>query len=341
MERLRRTESNFAQPTARDETGLAAGARNLLEVCAGLEPGQNVLILHEDPALGWFDMAAPIAVAKMAEALGADVHVLQVGGPDTPLPTEYLSARWRADVEIWFARIGDQDRFKKRDSGPTKVVSYARTASALASSFGTRPHAEMLDLKQKLDHRISVGQSIHVKCPLGTDLRGTPGCFDESDVTVKRFPMCVPSPVPANSFSGTVMLSGYLTPTGSRSYDPASLFLAETVMANIDNGRITGFDGCQGTIERVNAHYSHVSSLFDIDPMIVHSWHAGIHDGCSYHGTIEQNPDLWSNTVFGSPQWLHFHTCGDYAPGEICWMVKDPTIIVDDTPLWSNGVLAF
>lgn len=339
MARLNWTKSERAKPKAHKDTSLQAGARNLLVGCAELQPGQRVLILHEDPALGWFDIDAPLAVAEIAESLGAPVDLLQVGGPDTPLPPEFLAMRWRVDIEIWFARIGDQDRFQTRDLNRTKVVSYTRTASALASSFGTTPHLEMLALKDHVDAIVSKAMSIHISCPMGTNLRGTPITDGTADVTVRRFPMCVPCPVPTNTFSGTVALSGYLTPTGSQSYAPASLRLTDLVIAHVDMGRITGFEGCPETVGQIQAHYNHVASMFDIDPMAVHSWHAGIHDGCSFDMPADVNPDLWSNTIFGSPQWLHFHTCGNYAPGEICWMISNPTVTFDERTLWLNGVL--
>ena len=41
----------------------------------------------------------------------------------------------------------------------------------------------------------------------------------------------------------------------------------------------------------------------------------------------------------GSPKFLHFHTCGDYAPGEICWMVENHSIVIDGEPLWKDGTL--
>ena len=116
MAHLEWTEAEMPPEPVLGDAPLEAGARNLLTACAGVEPGQNVLILHEDPSLGWFDTAAPFAVAQMAASLGADVEVIEVGGPDTPLPPAFLAAHWRADVEIWFARIGDQDRFQSRDA---------------------------------------------------------------------------------------------------------------------------------------------------------------------------------------------------------------------------------
>jgi len=71
----------------------------------------------------------------------------------------------------------------------------------------------------------------------------------------------------------------------------------------------------------------------------VHSWHAGIHPGATFAETAADDPDRWSNSVFTNPRFLHIHTCGAYAPGEICWMVLDPTVSVDGRNLWQNGRL--
>ncbi|MFY8099292.1 MAG: hypothetical protein ACOVOA_04960, partial [Allorhizobium sp.] len=83
----------------------------------------------------------------------------------------------------------------------------------------------------------------------------------------------------------------------------------------------------------------HVSNLFGIDGGFVHSWHAGIHPGCVYPERAEASYERWSGSAFGNPRLLHFHTCGAYAPGEICWNVVDPTIRVDGVAIWENGVI--
>ncbi|MEM1299973.1 MAG: hypothetical protein AAGH68_11930 [Pseudomonadota bacterium] len=323
-----------ADPALLDE-----GARNLLLGCAELSAGQRVAILHEDPALGWYDLAAPRAVAKVAQDLGGYTTIVEVGGPGTFLSPSARAATAAANIEIWFARIGDQDRFAAREPGRTTLVSYARTAEALASGFGTRPHAEMVDLKHRIDTVLAKAKSIEVTCPLGTHLRGNQMGAEPEDVTVRRFPMCVPRPVKANSFSGRVALTGFLSPTGSRSYTPASLPIPGVVLAQIENGKIMDFEGDAWTVERIRQHYDHVASLFGIAPQSVHSWHPGLHDGCVFHKPASDDPDLWSNSVFGSPRWLHFHTCGDYAPGEICWMVAEPTVTADDKDIWRAGRL--
>lgn len=325
-----------------DPDALREGARNLLLNCAGLTAGQRVVILAEDPALGWYDADAPRVTAELAREVGGNVTLVSVAGPDVSPGAAIQTLCQSADLRIFFARIGDQARFCERPERGHCVMVYARTAEALASDFGTRAHGEMVRLRDKANAALFTAKTLRLTCPLGTDVTGTPpvpASAQAQDVTVLRFPMCMPAPMPARTFTGQVALAGYLTPTGSRSYRPATLALSSVVMAQIEGGRITGFKGPSREVEAIRRHYHNVSDQFGIDPDIVHSWHAGIHPGCTFAGNIHDDPDLWSNSIFGSPQYLHFHTCGAYAPGEICWMVANPTITADGTALWHNGHL--
>lgn len=327
--------------------GLDAGARNLLRNCAGLRRGWKVVVVAEDPGLGWYDDAAPEAVADTARKMGAHVSVIPVGGPEAGLPDPVRAQIAASDLSVFFARIGDQDRFGDRLQGARTVMSYARTAPALASLHGRLDHRAMLALKAAVDTVLAAARLIEITCPLGTCLSArrdqmvtTPG----RDVSILRFPLGVPRPVEAAAFSGSVTLARYLTPTGSRSYTPASLALpgadaAEPVSAEVLGGRIRGFAGPEAMVAQIEAHYTHVSGLYGIDPWVVHSWHAGIHPGCGFDAPAGRDPDLWSNSVFNNPRFLHFHTCGAYAPGEICWMIADPTVRVDGRDLWRDGRL--
>ena len=342
------TSRNYQSPdTARQlpvhsPASASEGARNLLLGCAGLIAGQSVFILAEDPTLGWYDAEAPRITAEVAMQMGAKVTVVPVGGPDTKLDPSHQVASEQADIRIYFARIGDQARFCARPQHGICVMVYARTASALGSDYGTTPHHRMLALKEQMNERLFAARSIRLSCPLGTSMTGHPPAIkteEIADVTVHRFPMCMPAPMPTTHFSGQVALVGYLTPTGSESYNPASLKLDSVVMAHVEKGRIAGYDGPSRSVEAIHRHYHDVSSWFQVDPTVVHSWHAGIHAGCRFDGMQDDDPDLWANSVFGHPGYLHFHTCGDYAPGEICWTVVNPLIEIDGSPVWSDGQL--
>lgn len=325
-----------------DGDRLSRAARNLLHHCGEFTPGSEILILHEDPALGWYDAMLPARVALEAEQLGLRPKCAMVGAPSEPLDPTAAELSERYGNVIYFARIGDQDRFAAVQPGKTKVMCYIRNEEMLASAFGVTDHRAMQALKQATDQVLLNARQIEITCPLGSRVFGVPPRVDTSqpaDVSIRRFPLGVPQPLDGQGFSGQVALARYLTPTGSQAYEPAFLKMDETVFAHLEAGRIVSFSGHDETVDLVEKHYAHVSRLFDIDPAAVHSWHAGIHAGCSYSWSAGDDPDRWSNTVFNSPRILHFHTCGAYAPGEICWMLLDPTVRIDETAFWEDGRL--
>jgi len=320
---------------------LSAAAQNLLVDCAGLRAGDEVVICYETADYGWYDAGAAMAVAAEAEALGLRVRRCEALPPDRDQPPEVTQLLASTANIVFFARIGDQGRFDGAGQG-RRVMVYARNAADLASEFGRVPHRAMVGLKTAVDAVLFSARAIDITCPNGTRISGrAPGAGGDgaipADVTTRRFPLGVPAPVPAKLFSGRVALTGALTPTGNRCYDPAVLPLQGVVFGLVEHGRITGFEGNAADVSRIRAHYETVANGFGIDPYVVHSWHAGIHPGCPFFGAAERGLDYWSNTVFSNPRLLHFHTCGTVAPGEISWNVVDATVLVDGVPLWQNG----
>ena len=321
---------------------LEAGARNLLINCAEVQPGETLLIIHEDPQFGWYDLDAPMALATIAEQLGLTVTLHEVGAPEEARDPAILEIAAAHDRVVFLARIGDQDRFEKTDHKNASVMSYARNADALASDYGRTDHRAMLALKNAVNGILQSAGKIEITCPRGTRVSGAPGPVqdeNEAEVSVKRFPMGVPQPVPCDGFSGRVALARYLTPTGSKAYTPPNLAIDGTVFVHFDGNRIMRFEGAAEQVAAIEKHYAHIAGLFQIEPYFTHSWHAGLHPGCAYTAPIDADPDRWSNNIFTHPRLLHFHTCGAYAPGEICWSVVDPSVLVDGVALWDGGAL--
>lgn len=320
----------------------ACGAENLLLNCAGLRSGDSVLVVHEDPGLGWYDAAVVESIAEVARAVGIELQTLEVGAPQNQRDARVIDAMAVHNCTLFLSRIGDQDRFAEPEPGKTIVMCYVRGEDMLASAFAGVSYDATQAIKQTLDVLLSRARRIQIQCALGTDcsLEQEPRELAElSDVTVRRFPLGVVTPMKASAISGRVALMDYLTPTGSNVYQPANVKLRQSVFAVIESGRITGFEGDADTVARVEQHYRHVARQFGIDAEVVHSWHVGLHPGLNYLQSADADPDRWSNTVFNHPRILHFHTCGAYAPGEICWMVKDPSVLLDGKPLWHRGVL--
>ena len=92
-------------------------------------------------------------------------------------------------------------------------------------------------------------------------------------------------------------------------------------------------------IAAVEAHYADVADRFGLDAYNIDSWHAGFHPLMAYEGSATADPLRWSGTAFQHQRILHFHTCGTGPPGEICWMILDPTVLIDGVALWENGQL--
>ena len=149
--------------------------------------------------------------------------------------------------------------------------------------------------------------------------------------------MLVFAPVPAQKFSGVVMQEGFLVGTGSRYYRPYGVPLKQPVAVHFEDTVLQDIEGRPEDVAVAKSHYRHVGEMFGLDPFTMHSWHAGIHPGCAYEGKASENFQRWSGSAFGNPRLLHFHTCGDYAPGEISLNVLDPTISVDGVEVWSSG----
>lgn len=327
-----------------DESDVAAGARNLLLNCAQARPGESLLLIRERPDLGIYGTGLIEAVAASAVKLGLRVAVREVAFSPTveELPGDLAEMLIAADHAVFFARLGDQLRFRAMPKGARPIVSYTLDTDMLGSCFGTTDYRAFVALKKALDRTLSRASDIHVTCPLGTDLRGSarPVPAEEpADTSVLRFPMSVFSPLPARAFTGRVAVARFLVGTGSNYYEPYGLPLAQTIFAEVADGRILRFCGPVEEVQSAYRHYEHVGRLFAIDPYALHSWHAGIHPGCCYPMPAEANFERWSCGAFGNPRILHFHTCGNYAPGEICWNVIDATIACDGLPVLSAGIL--
>ena len=325
-----------------DIRNLKKGSHNLLTNCANLKMSEKLLIISEDEKFGWYSKDVAEFVYNEAKIRDINVDILYVGEPTNDNKEELKSKINEYDCTIFFARIGDQDRFENNSFKNKRVMCYVKNSKSLASSFGCTHHHAMLEIKEAINNLIFKSNQIEITCPLGTKVFGKINpvkSIDKNEVSVLRFPAVVPAPVLANNFSGEVFLNGYLTTTGSKVYKPDYIKLDKPVIVILDSGKIVKFLGNSNDVANVENHYQHVSRLFNINEKSVHSWHAGIHPGVIYERPINENPDRWSNNIFASPKYLHFHTCGDYAPGEICWMILNHTVKIDGKALWENGKL--
>ena len=316
---------------------------NLAFGCAQARPGARFVILHEDAGHGHYESGLCEDIHRAAMALGLDVECRELPFSPEPgdLPAPVLAAMEGADHILYLARLGDQMRFRPLPHGRKSIVSYAVTRAAMASAFGTIPHSAMLALKAAINAAFQNARHIRVTCPLGSDFAGrmAPSPAPMADVGILRFPMAVFAPVPMQGFTGQIALARFLVGTGSIYYEPFVHRIDGVARVAFTGTRITGYDGPTDAVNGIRAHIANLANRFGLDGDFVHSWHAGIHPGCAYAGAALDNPGRWTGSAFGNPRLLHVHTCGAYAPGEVCWNLLDPTITLDGTPLWQDGRL--
>jgi hypothetical protein len=324
------------------------GARNLLLNCLGVRPGQRIVIAAEDPSEGFYDSFAVTCIVEIAEELGCQASVLPcacVSGPEA-LPPTILEAAEKADHIVFQAQAGDQVRFTKLPGNASKTMSYALDIGLLGSEYCTLHHGFMREVLAGFEHQLNAARSWRITCPLGTDVAGTqiPGegtPADTEDFTLLLFPVPIHRPVSCAGMNGRVAVAHWLMSTANHVYEDSFLQLEKPLMAVIEAGRIVDFEGPKELVKRVRGHYRRVASLFGIEEDVVHSWHAGIHPKAFYPLSATSNILRWGSVAFANPRYLHFHTCGNYAPGEIAWSLFDVRVELDGKVCWEGGRFTF
>ncbi|MCV2889140.1 hypothetical protein [Ruegeria aquimaris] len=325
------------------EDRLRAGAENLLRNCGGLSAGDHLLIVQEEAGHGYYsdDLAAEIAGCAKTMGVETDLRTAPFDPIGSTLPASIQSAMATADRTLFLSRCGDQIRFSEEMRRTRPIVAYVLDTEMLASAFGRAHYDGFVEIKERLYSLLANAREIGVTCPLGTNFSGPGAAFPDkriSDVAITRFPMSVFAPVPAAGFSGVIVQDGFLVGTGSRFYQPYGCHLDSPIEIHFKDTVLEGFEGAPEDVRRAMAHFHNVGKRFGLNPMTVHSWHAGIHPGCFYTRPAAENFERWSGSAFGNPRLLHFHTCGNTAPGEISLNVLDPTIEVDGVKIWDAGV---
>lgn len=325
-----------------------AGARSLIAEAIGARAGETLAIVAEDPRLGIYDAAVTQVVADVAEEMGIATRILPVGdhaGPDE-VPEAVAAALDGCDHVLFHARLGDTLRFSDIPGRATKTMSYALDIGTLGGPSCAVPHRVMERIRAAYDAHANRARRWRVTCPLGTDISGTQdvekvAAGEVEDFTVTRYPVCAPRPLPCATATGVVVVAHWLMASGNRKYPDDELVLPAPVRAHVEMGQITGFEGPATVVEKVRAHYRRVGDLFGLDPFMVHSWHAGMNPGCFYPLRAIRNIERWGKVAFANPRYLHFHTCGNYAPGEIAWSLFDASAELDGRSFWREGALSF
>ncbi len=325
-----------------------AGAETLIMDAIGARPGDSLAIIAEDPSLGFYDSMVPLCVSDVAEQMGISVEIIQIDSHVRPefLPSNVRHALLTFDHVLFHSRLGDTLRFSEIPGGATKTMSYALDISILGGPSCTVSHSVMEEIRSAYDSRADCAETWQISCKNGTEIIGTQDIGviargEAEDFTVTRFPVCASRPISCDNANGIVVFGHWLMASGNQQYPECNLILDGLVSAIVENGNIRCFEGPSSLVAKVEAHYRRVGEFLGLNPWNVHSWHAGINPGCSYPVRGLHNIERWGKVAFANPRYLHFHTCGEYAPGEIAWSLFDVTIKLGNEIIWDDGKLVF
>ncbi|MFK7940990.1 MAG: hypothetical protein AB8B82_16540 [Roseovarius sp.] len=330
------------------QTRAVTGARNLLRNCVELSAGQTLLMIEEDRQIDYFDNLTADIITQEARAMGATVLTIatpRVDGPED-VPAAVTAAMTHVDHTIFLNRIGDQMRFKSLPGDGTKTMVYTLDVDTLASRAAGYDHGLMTRFVHLINSALDDKGHYHITCAAGTDVTGEmPKPEPRSNIgggfAVRLFPMSVHKPIPAGSMNGQIVLQRWVTGTNTHAYSPEVHYLASPITVHVEHGHAVGFDGNKADVDAFRAHGKMVADKFGLDDSLIHSWHSGVNPGTGYFARARQDPVRWNGMIFGSPRHLHFHTCGDYPPGEINWHILDPTVTFDGETYVERGEVRF
>lgn len=321
----------------------AQGADNLLKHCLGVKPDESILIvLEEDESLYHRNVGA--LIEKRCRDLGLHVTVLSepLINHAANFPETVSNVMSTVNHTLFLSRLGDYVRFVELPGQCTKNTSYTYTIEQLGSPYACVSHTLLAQLRDKLEQELLAASTWQITCPLGTNLKGS-FCWpslqggDDDELLVGLFPVSTFKPIPCETATGCVALSRWLMPGGAPKIESPGLSLSSTIYCDVVDGRIQRFSGPSTEAEKVTQHYDRIASTLSINRNRVHSWHLGINPQTYFPTDPDLNFEQWCALSFGSPRYLHFHTCGDEPPGEIAWSLFNCTVFIDDEPYWKNG----
>ena len=125
------------------------GVKNLLQTCAGAQPGERFLIIEEEGDSSVFDSRLAEVVSAQASRFGLFVERLPVRfQPEVNgLPDWLTSTVSDFDHVLFLSRLGDQLRFTRMPDGTKPIVSFVLDREGMASPLGTACYKKFTELK--------------------------------------------------------------------------------------------------------------------------------------------------------------------------------------------------
>jgi hypothetical protein len=354
---------------------VATVVNDMLDCCAEIQPGQNVLIvgaidgLHgghnvvDEQTLTWIQEGVQLRGAHPA-ILWLDMphrpeRVWSASQPQTPgwrLPKIFREAVGGADVFInHCVDLSMEEELKEvaqvlREHNVPMVRNMATTAPLMASVWAQTPYELVSELRFQAASMLEPGLPWTLTHPNGTSLKGTIGQISSASRYASRRTEGIYRPFPEGVFpalttrdaEGTLVFEG-TNPIWARHIGVPPEF--ETpIRVRVEGGQARDFEG-GSEAETLRGFYAHLAKQLGDAAYQIRGVHGGVHP---YARVSEhQCPDPTYRTFIEHHHWssVHVHIGNSHLKADFPYNVhvtaevRGATLKVGDNYVWKDGHL--
>ena len=311
------------------------GIRNLINNCAELKRGENVLLLNE---LGRMESELVTLIAEAVKEMGASYHIMWAEPLErgaAALPPVLVGAIQSADKVIAHYPLGDGILAKYLDEAPRVRVIHSmfRTLADFASEHA-RFHWGMANaIYDRFENELfAVGRKWRIKTPVGTDLVGVIGAVSERARQLEddQAPFSRSFNTPAFIPVATLESNGKAVIEYAGGFQripidhPPTIIIEDNVMV-----RVEGPPEAKAWVERYGNVLDERAEQFGPKGRSVDSWHGGLHPRADCVVGLIGN---------ASTKMLHFHMAPEGA--HIAAQMGDLTLELDGEKILEGGKYA-
>jgi len=301
------------------------GARNIVNACANVRPGENVLIVTDTTKVSLAEVLAIAAQEKGAEVTIAIMSVRKIGGEP---PKPIVSAMKEADVII----------------APTKITMFHANATMEARAKGARiltlteatedtlmSEAMMIDFQkqkpsvERIGKEINTAKKIRFTAPGGTDFEANiEGRLPNVDTGVCHKPgECMGIPLVAvnispleNTTEGVIVIDGSASLLG---------LISEPIRIVVKEGKAVEISG-----EEQAEELKHIlEEKKDTNVYVVAEIGIGLNPKSKLRGIVTEDESAWGTGYIALGDNIKLGGVNQ-ASMHIDLIIKKPTILLDD-----------
>lgn len=315
---------------------LREGVQNLIQQCAEVKVGDEVLILNE---FGKVDEEIAILIAETVKATGAAYHVMwgaSVERGAKALPKILIgailsSAKIISNFSLNRALLDEYTRGKTI----VQINNVARTANLMASNHARYHWGMVRAIYSRLEEIFSAARKWRITSPAGTEIAGEIGSGSEvadayfaqeaqASRFIRVFPGEVYTPVGSKGADGKIVVE-YINMRDSQPWE-------ETVTLTIRGNKVTKIEGRSRAQQFEQIMEANVKAHGD-KATLLDSWHGGMNPKARIPTT--DNMSLQGAT--SGAGLMHFHLGSQKEP--ISAGILSHTIELDGRKIYDGGKL--